>query len=866
MANVNKITAVKIKQQDNSYSEAIPIGVQAQNVTWDSDRNIKNVLGQVSATKGDVQTQIDNLKIDITNYGSSIVTQVDNWLDENITIVPEEGFTLDASLSSVDSAAQAKATGDAIRNAINSTIPAFTDLVAPVESGQLCYYNKEIYRRIDKSSTVPLTFEAVNWKKTTLADEQIANERMKRNIWYALNGGTTRIIFEQGAYTTTNGMEVPTLNNNSVKYCRTRYDMSPYMFEGDTISITTGYQFLIIAVEYTDAGLAKVSDVDLGGYKSGNFIIPFSGFFVIIVKNDSSTAVTPIEAQQSISIIYKGACKNLESAISDISSDVSDVDTTITGIQLDITGISSDIAETFPNIASTGKAGKLIWNNKNLIRSVNGYSSVPNSINAVTWKDTTLADEIEAKTLWMQNFYNAINGGKNTIVFEQGSASNTDGYLIPSDRTNFIRTRFDCIPFFVKNTMVKVQSGYEILITKVHIDKNGVVPEYNIGGWSSTPIITIEEDGLYFIYFRKVQPSGQTRPDITPAEGKANLTIEHPGLQISNNNSNNKSDLKRNPYHHLQWKPYSDDPTSLKPYLKEVISASHVHCETQSQFEALQAKYEHVALSNYYPSAPYYPLDKYFTGVGNTLSSPNSEHAYFSNVPTACHLNALGSYISRATIKPATNNPPGDYGWDGTTTEFITEAIECMKMPTGGGITINHPVWSGLTSSQIIDMLDSCKGIIAMEVWNSSCEGESTPTGDSSELWDEVLSTGRQIFGVAVPDHRVQYYNENIGYGYNHILVMNKTEDEILNAYKTGRFYCSKFNDGLTITYLDVDHSGLLSIEVSESSTIKFITATRNSSISSVTSGTFQTQADDIYVRVEVTRNDNKLWTNAVML
>ena len=99
------------------------------------------------------------------------------------------------------------------------------------------------------------------------------------------------------------------------------------------------------------------------------------------------------------------------------------------------------------------------------------------------------------------------------------------------------------------------------------------------------------------------------------------------------------------------------------------------------------------------------------------------------------------------------------------------------------------------------------------------------------------------------------------------MLVANKTEEEVLYAYKTGRFYATLFNDGLTLSEIGIDSDGLVSIEVSEASTYLFKTATRSVEVSTAaTSATFQTQDGDVYVRVVATRGTNKLWTNAIML
>ena len=59
---MNKLTAIKIKYNDGRYSDEIPVGVLAENVKWNNNNNLTEVLGNVKiATAGTVQDQIDAL-------------------------------------------------------------------------------------------------------------------------------------------------------------------------------------------------------------------------------------------------------------------------------------------------------------------------------------------------------------------------------------------------------------------------------------------------------------------------------------------------------------------------------------------------------------------------------------------------------------------------------------------------------------------------------------------------------------------------------------------------------------------------------------------------------------------------------------
>ena len=89
---LDKIFAIKIKRQDGSYSDRIPIKALAQNIQWDSthDISIKEILGNVDLTRT-IQGQLNDLydnKISAnslsTYVGHQLQTDVDSWLRQNI--------------------------------------------------------------------------------------------------------------------------------------------------------------------------------------------------------------------------------------------------------------------------------------------------------------------------------------------------------------------------------------------------------------------------------------------------------------------------------------------------------------------------------------------------------------------------------------------------------------------------------------------------------------------------------------------------------------------------------------------------------------------------------------------------------------
>lgn len=58
---MNKLYAIKIRQEDGSYGAAIPIHALAANIDWNNALTLVDILGQVD-TSMSIQDQINNLK------------------------------------------------------------------------------------------------------------------------------------------------------------------------------------------------------------------------------------------------------------------------------------------------------------------------------------------------------------------------------------------------------------------------------------------------------------------------------------------------------------------------------------------------------------------------------------------------------------------------------------------------------------------------------------------------------------------------------------------------------------------------------------------------------------------------------------
>lgn len=294
------------------------------------------------------------------------------------------------------------------------------------------------------------------------------------------------------------------------------------------------------------------------------------------------------------------------------------------------------------------------------------------------------------------------------------------------------------------------------------------------------------------------------------------------------------------PYQGLDWSA-----------AKHVGSGTHIHCRSQRELEIMYRRgMRHLAISNYYPSAPctreererQFFVEQPFctikgkgyveetfrwneiladpsTGWAETLPPelrekmpfqvggpifhaipddviicPNAEH--HSTTDQSGHFNSVGSTFASGNFDVRSKHKLADHGyllglgmpWK----EAFDRILDRLVYPDGGGITINHPVWSGQKLESVLAMLDHDPRVLGLEIWNHTCE-QLNGKGWALEMWDQVLATGRRCYGFSVSDH-VQSTDPGF-LGYNVLLIdPNVPAAELphacLKAYRDGRFYC----------------------------------------------------------------------------
>lgn len=293
----------------------------------------------------------------------------------------------------------------------------------------------------------------------------------------------------------------------------------------------------------------------------------------------------------------------------------------------------------------------------------------------------------------------------------------------------------------------------------------------------------------------------------------------------------------------------SAKPRNRRPYTgidwataHQINTTSHGHCCSESMLkEYIRHRFGLITMSNYYPSAPYYPaaemtvnyyrchhdfpvmvdgvrtpgpfdwneilkswIDKIdpkfakqfpFKEGGkifpnfpkDLLEAPNAEHHNFllknGRRAGSLHMCAPGSLFKSGTFDA--HNDFGSawkYGkYDFGSGEFwgtaIDRMIAAMEYPDGGGVTINHPTWSKLDRLLMLDILDWDPRVLGIEVLEAGVNSEN--------YWDWALSTGRQCYGLFVPDWSIR----GEVFGVNVLVTPERTAHACMKAYRDGNFY-----------------------------------------------------------------------------
>lgn len=305
-----------------------------------------------------------------------------------------------------------------------------------------------------------------------------------------------------------------------------------------------------------------------------------------------------------------------------------------------------------------------------------------------------------------------------------------------------------------------------------------------------------------------------------------------------------------NPYENVGWESVG-----------HVKSMSHMHLHNQNSFEAaIKEGFKHVAATNYQPSVPTYPLDKFFTNIPyDVIGSPNTEKVYTTNLGGAGHFCSLGSFAKgHGHTEGATTT------WQNVFDEILSE----LQFEDGGGVTINHPgdrFFVGFDTYK--EMLDHDDRVLGIEIYNRDGAGRDENGKYQplfyTELWDELLKTGRRCWGFAAIDWQMPTNN----WGSNLLLVPEFTEHACLKAYRDGAFYAQIKDTGLRFTEIRATEEKM-TVSVNRECEIKFFTSRGNVKTVIGTSASCDVADGEIFMRAEakdINDPDSHILMNPVM-
>ena len=293
----------------------------------------------------------------------------------------------------------------------------------------------------------------------------------------------------------------------------------------------------------------------------------------------------------------------------------------------------------------------------------------------------------------------------------------------------------------------------------------------------------------------------------------------------------------RHPYKDVDW------ATAL-----QIRGTTHMHCKTQGELDIILKRIEFLTLSNYYPSAPWYPLSKMTENyyrlhhdfpvmvkgkrvngpfdwnkiVGawikelpaelqaeypfkeggklfkplpeGVLEAPNAEHHGFigdngHHVPRL-HMNAPGSSVASGTFdqwqkRRFQTGVRGGYAFGSD--EHWKTAVDRMLD------ALIFPDGGGVTVNHPKWSAYYRSFMLELLDYDPRILGIEVIEGggsNSESYWDWVLSTGRQCFGFFVPDHSIR--RKDNSFGVNVLLTPERTVHACLKAYREGNFYGAK--------------------------------------------------------------------------
>jgi hypothetical protein len=189
----------------------------------------------------------------------------------------------------------------------------------------------------------------------------------------------------------------------------------------------------------------------------------------------------------------------------------------------------------------------------------------------------------------------------------------------------------------------------------------------------------------------------------------------------------------------------------------------------------------------------------------------------------------------------------------------IRRLLEC-----GALVTLCHPYWSGQVSAQMAQI----DGPIGLEVYNGVAD-VGYQKGYSHVHWDDLLTAGRHLWGLAVDDAHWLPWRADAGLGWVMVKATELSTPAILEAVRLGRFYATT---GPAINNMYVEGDEVV-ISCSPAMSIAaigerwFCSAARSATGQGLTEARLRLWPGQTYVRAEIVdRAGKRAWSNPIFL
>jgi hypothetical protein len=225
------------------------------------------------------------------------------------------------------------------------------------------------------------------------------------------------------------------------------------------------------------------------------------------------------------------------------------------------------------------------------------------------------------------------------------------------------------------------------------------------------------------------------------------------------------------------------------------------------------------------------------------------------------HVNAIGL---KSVVKPQGGATP---------VEVMQNNVNAVRK-AGGIPAINHPNFGWAFGVEVLSKLDNVKllEIGSGHPFVNMEGGGGVPSVEA--MWDEVLTGGKTMYGIAVDDSHHLKFESNKGdvalpgRGWIVVRAAEKTQESIMNAIERGDFYASKGPELTDYTVTDKR----ITVAMRERGTAKFRTRFIGSGgrlLHETVSNpaTYTIRGDEGYVRVKIIdSNGNPAWTQPVRI